>query len=649
MSLRGNRFRLLDFLEESDNISARSEPITSEPRSPRDTLFVSAADKESETIVSYSSGRLSETMKQSKLSGYDAKSSVSYAWDCIDFTELGDCFTGAQAIISCLLSGATPRCVRTIESLNRTNQLTDIVSSICIASNVIPISVTLIKKGESSNDLIFLIRRRSCLLDDIEAVPMNPVNYSDSSRFVVDLFSAIYVQHKGVSLTIGSDISQTLKAIGTVCSELPNDMPYIEARFEPTGEPEWTNGAIRAVISKITDPESISSILGKKWELEMGIKFMEHLPATSIIQMRMNSDITSATGIILRILLAGYCGVELAVDTPAMSCNCLWEVVLVIVKYVEIYFKIEKGSKLTIMRKSQTVDSLASRKKLPTSLEEFTDSSSLMSIGSCILTSLSKTQSSTVSLPKSVQLCTAIGSLLAQACEGSTLKLTSETTTLIMTVTATKSDLADMSSLLSSFAPPDPCPGDASPSNYKPVDATIRHGTDEELKQMRSKLENLKSRDSKRFSVLLVGPWNIGAGVRLIAESGSALEFISERAVRDAQGVQLKCAARLFVKRDDVDIDLPFLLNSCEIVQVAESDSRITIANRLFTCLNEAPNECPYVLIRAQGDYCAFIAAMSVIVANGWSRTIHQRVETRVVKHDSETLYYVTRLIVNSM
>jgi hypothetical protein len=181
------------------------------------------------------------------------------------------------------------------------------------------------------------------------------------------------------------------------------------------------------------------------------------------------------------------------------------------------------------------------------------------------------------------------------------------------------------------------------------VDATIRHGTDEELKQMRSKLENLKSRDSKRFSVLLVGPWNIGAGVRLIAESGSALEFISERAVRDAQGVQLKCAARLFVKRDDVDIDLPFLLNSCEIVQVAESDSRITIANRLFTCLNEAPNECPYVLIRAQGDYCAFIAAMSVIVANGWSRTIHQRVETRVVKHDSETLYYVTRLIVNSM
>jgi hypothetical protein len=91
------------------------------------------------------------------------------------------------------------------------------------------------------------------------------------------------------------------------------------------------------------------------------------------------------------------------------------------------------------------------------------------------------------------------------------------------------------------------------------------------------------------------------------------------------------------------------LLGNSAIVEVAESDSRITIANRLFTFLNEAPSSNPYVLIRAKGDYCTFIAAMSVIVANGWSRTIQQRVETRVVQEPTEeTVYYITRLIINT-
>jgi hypothetical protein len=87
---------------------------------------------------------------------------------------------------------------------------------------------------------------------------------------------------------------------------------------------------------------------------------------------------------------------------------------------------------------------------------------------------------------------------------------------------------------------------------------------------------------------------------------------------------------------------------------VSETDSRITIANELFTLLNEAPNG--YVLIKAETDYCCFIAAMSVVVANGWSRSIHQRVETRVFlqpkgngDEEEEVVYFITRLIVNTV
>jgi hypothetical protein len=190
---------------------------------------------------------------------------------------------------------------------------------------------------------------------------------------------------------------------------------------------------------------------------------------------------------------------------------------------------------------------------------------------------------------------------------------------------------------------------DVSPSNYRPVDASIRHGSQTEIQAFKSKIEALHTNQDKRVSVLLVGPWNIGLGVRLLTEGSedAEFEFIAERAVRDSQGVNLKCAARLFVARDQMErVVFERIRASCAIVEVAEADSRITIANKLFQCLNEAPNHNPYVLVRAGGDYCTFIAAMSVVVANGWSRAIHQRVECRVIA-DKETVFYITRLIVN--
>jgi hypothetical protein len=195
--------------------------------------------------------------------------------------------------------------------------------------------------------------------------------------------------------------------------------------------------------------------------------------------------------------------------------------------------------------------------------------------------------------------------------------------------------------------------GDVSPSNYKPVDAALRYGSDSEVADFKEKLSVLK--EGRRLSVLLVGPKNIGLGIRLLSSPTGCYEFVSERAVRDAEGASLKCAVRLFIKRESVPFSSS--LENCQTVRVSETDSRITIANELFTLLNEAPNG--YVLIKAATDYCCFIAAMSVVVANGWSRSIHQRVETRAVvqRYDEKqnaddeerVVYFITRLIVNTV
>jgi hypothetical protein len=156
-------------------------------------------------------------------------------------------------------------------------------------------------------------------------------------------------------------------------------------------------------------------------------------------------------------------------------------------------------------------------------------------------------------------------------------------------------------------------------------------------------LEDLGFR--QHFSVLMVGPRNIGLGIRIVASAGPGYEFISERAVRDVDNNTLKCAVRLFICRDNEGPKLSSIMSHNPlIIDILENDSRITIANKLFTGLNSAPGHCRYVLLRARGDHCTFIGAMGVVVANGWGRSINQRVETRVTIHQ-DTVLYITRLV----
>lgn len=189
-----------------------------------------------------------------------------------------------------------------------------------------------------------------------------------------------------------------------------------------------------------------------------------------------------------------------------------------------------------------------------------------------------------------------------------------------------------------SFAALGKQPSDVSPSNYRCADVTVRFGGDDELGVLETKL-----RDSDAVSVLLIGPRGIAAGIRTMG-ADPMLEFISERAVKDPLFGNLKNAVRLFVRKSHPLPDWQRLIS--ETVSFPETDSRVTVANRLFSALSAAAlaGVAPFVLLRADSDHCVFVGAMAVVVANGWSRSVQARVETRVVLQ-SQSIYFITRLI----
>jgi hypothetical protein len=183
----------------------------------------------------------------------------------------------------------------------------------------------------------------------------------------------------------------------------------------------------------------------------------------------------------------------------------------------------------------------------------------------------------------------------------------------------------------------------------RPFEMCIRLGCPGELEELRVKLLALfEQPEGVRLCLLMLNPRNIGIGIRQIAETGGAsFEFISERAVKDPVFGVLKNAARLFISvSDDPMNSLEFYsaLTNLKPIEIAEIESRVTIATRLFAALTMAakhhPNE-PFVLLHAANDHCIFIGLMAIVVVNGWAKAAASRVETRV----TDNTYFVTRLI----
>jgi hypothetical protein len=497
----------------------------------------------------------------------------------------------------------------------------------------------------------------------------------DVSEVASRLFKRLYTENSSTGLKLelveDRDIMSVLRAVSVICfeavsPEFESIPPILRLEIEPSS----SRSLVEITVSKVDlRTTSVVSDVVKQTVLPDFPTFGEFIShvnslegSTVLLQVPVE-DIAKTANAVLRVFMAGYCSVELEhhqeveeeEGAEVIGNVYLSELVLLVVKYFEVLLeKSSSGGLWRLTRKSSTVDPFVQINS--NNLIREIDSGGEEKMVATVLQALSAGPVS-VSISRSVQ---ALHKLISYSMLAGQMKFqmfcrdASVVVVRIVPIGGDKIQLVE--SILAKLSVNNnnnhPA-GDVSPSNYKPVDAALQYGSDSEVADFKEKLSVLK--EGRRLSVLLVGPKNIGLGIRLLSSPTGCYEFVSERAVRDAEGASLKCAVRLFIKRESVPFSSS--LENCQTVRVSETDSRITIANELFTLLNEAPNG--YVLIKAATDYCCFIAAMSVVVANGWSRSIHQRVETRAVvqRYDEKqnaddeerVVYFITRLIVNTV
>lgn len=622
-------------------------------RFQRETLFVSGPP--ATQISTHAEGTVPYNSKPDETHALQTRK--SQCTDCftvgdISVSKEDDAFSVALVIVSRFLTGTLRKGIIRISChLFPGGDMQTAISGVFVASNVAKVSVVPLKKSEGSSEVtMFVYQDPSPSATYQELVIPNIDSPACTGNLTAELFRKVFDERTAVLLMLRSDsaILSVMRATSVLCAEaLASDSDLVGLNLQPSSE----SGSVRAVISR-TDP-AITNIVEQA---------LSHVPSPlenrSVIGIEVNTTtfgLVEVANSVIRSFMAGYPSVELVPRNAnlekLMGLQGLAELILITVKYFSLTLQPGSDQALQLMRKSSTVDPFA-KPESAGDFEEIAESESMGTVVTMILARMGKGEKAVFTIIKSVSLVREILSVASRLGSFSISIFPAGPKRVQMSVGLVKLTL-DISNILASYKPSDG--GDVSPSNFKAVDSTVRFGSDEEFQNYTSGLESLVPGYEARFSVLLVGPRNIGYGVRLltegIPEKQTAFEFVSERAVRDQQGTALKCAVRLFIKRESESIALPSfddLIGKSALVEVDEADSRITIANRLFTALNEASNANPYVLIKAQGDHCVFIAVMSVVVANGWSRTIHQRVETRVAGADRDVVYFITRLIVNT-
>ena len=658
--------------------SLRSEDSLQQKLMPRETLFVSssglhAEGNDSEWIVSYSSGSKTSDLRPNAKGMIESRASEV---DDVYMVVQPDAFNMARILISRLLSssvGEHGRIVRLFCSLDQPESVHRALTCILLVSNVMKLSSFVIKKSPESADMIFVIHQAErTLSSSSRAVP--PLDLSESvlddvSEVASSLFTRLYTENASTGLKLelveDRDIMSVLRAVSVICfeavsPEFESIPPILRLEIEPSS----SRSRVEIVVSKVDlRTTSVVSDVVKQTVLPdfptFG-EFISHvnsLEGSTVLLQVPAEDVAKTANAVLRVFMAGYCSVELEdleEEEEVIANVYLPELVLLVVKYFEVLLeKSSSGGRWRLTRKSSTVDPFVQINS--NNLIREIDSGGEEKMVATVLQALSSGPVS-VSISRSVQTLHKLISYSMLAGQMKFQMFCRDASVVVVRIVPNGGDKIQLvENILAKLSVNNNNnhPGDVSPSNYKPVDATLRYGSDSEVADFKEKLSVLK--EGRRLSVLLVGPKNIGLGIRLLSSPTGCYEFVSERAVRDAEGASLKCAVRLFIKRESAPFSSS--LENCQTVRVSETDSRITIANELFTLLNEAPNG--YVLIKAETDYCCFIAAMSVVVANGWSRSIHQRVETRaVVQRDDEgenrddeerVVYFITRLIVNTV
>ena len=627
-------------------------------------------------------------------------------------------------------SVGTQRPLRLFCCLDKSGPLLGALYGILLASNIINLSVHVSKLSKQGGELVLVIRpmdagtgRESHVVRSIDA---GIDETSLVSHLISEMFACVFTQRKDSVLQIHTErlLLAAVKAVATISFELlthPTVGGYglgfcLESSTVDPGV-ACMNLTVALQPLSAVETADLSTFLRSPSDCR---GFLPRLTAVdglvgSVVPLMIDVGaffVVESTNAVLRLLMAGYCCVRFLGDSSLVNFRDLYELVLIVNKFFALTLVLA-GSGLELTRKSCTIDPYARKegkmKKIDSSciLEQFLKrreawaetrateipvESSTGLVGGVVVegrahnsliahsapplqfqtpASCPPDYTAYISIPRSADsLLEAVGrtELLVPGCRYS---LTTEGDSVRVECVAPST--VDWVLAESQFVTqPDPplieptLPGDVSPSNYLPVDLTVK--LEEEAKIFEARLENISVDDARRLSVLLVGPRVIGKAVRIVAQTAdrlspkAALEFVSERAVRDSSGSNLKCAVRLFIKRTLGIEGLDEMLRSACRIEIHESDSRITIAQNLFGKLNQVPNKAPYVVMEAKGDHCAFVGAMSIVVANGWSRAIQQRVETRVVigGHGGDvvshidaspltTVLFVTRLVVNTV
>ena len=656
----------------------------------RDTLYVCGSDSSanSEWIVSYTTTGVPEA-RSTKREGLTQDGLFAMEYDDLDMRQstFDDPFNISRLICSRMFSFGNENRVMRLFTYKPEHILTAI-HGILMCSNIIKLSLCITKLSRVSSDIVFYVIQEQCAEEMKESMNYSIQNLegldeaSLVSRFIGAFGPGVLDDDKKSSqLLIESDyvLIAAIRAISVLTFELraaKSDLVYAVSI-------ESLKDSVCLRVGMRCPPQRLSFVDGP--EICDYVTESDKLQGSRILLfVNLNKFlIVQTTSAILRLLMAGYCGVVLQyVEADNVFAQLpVYEMLLIVCKYFDLELKF-KCDQVEINRKSCTIDPFASKQNKSTNVDVEEDVGFPITVLGILDRIVALCTSNKKGVSSSPTCCAASsptclvkldrsGEQLMEIISGLntffgfgeirfTLKMEAIDANAMILLECIPPDLdatgledirVRVSSMDRTTNVGGSCVGDVSPSNFVSVDLTV-YGDDWEssLEEMESELEFLGF-DDDRFSVLLVGPKLIGLGVCVIAESvgaelGGQFEVMCERAVRDIAGNTLKCAVRLFVKRVSA---VSVVRGSSRLLVIRESDSRITLATNLFAALNEAPNASPYVLMEAKDQHCAFIGIMGIVVANGWSRSIHQRIETRIVSTPDEKILFVTRLVINTI
>ena len=594
----------------------------------RDTLYVSGSTGAAlnEWIVSYSSTDGPEaraaTRASSNISTSDTGSllplALSEDLDLSDSRWL-DSFSISRVLASHFFSsGKDGKCIRLFTSLERPIELLAGIYGILLSGTILDLVVNISKKNEDSGDVVILVSLQSGDSELITYTPPSAIRCEDPKLLVSEYMSEFARE------AIGNKVRYIL--------DLPNETSFLSAiravatltyALAPASSLSFQLEPSDSCFMRIYVWESKKTILKISTAKPSFIESFDPIVSINVGAFFYVVELTSA---LLRLFMAGYCcvkfvGVKLETDIQ------LYELCLILKKYFAFNFKIDSNG-IEFVRKCNTYDILSEKEDI--SFMEF------KSVLSVITEMVGQKRNFNSALPRS----------------------SDELMELIVSVTeiVNKETVFKFEKNFIEICPPESVDWSEikldrlHPAIVPDVDITI-DGPEWEarLEELEARLNALGETDD-RLSVLLVekklsglGIWTVAQMSTHVAEGGwGHFEIISERAVTTV----LKNSVRLFIKRVP-PVPGPTVAR-CPRIVVEGSESRITLATELFAALNAAPNG--YIVMESGTPHCAFLALMAVIIVNGWSRSIMQRVETRtftVENKDDEKALFLLRLILN--